>query len=115
MPQCFPLLFSYPFLSSIRWLLTIKKSILLFRDSLIELFSLKNNALFKKAEIPLDETAGSVDLVLGSFRMIKEEDLKEQYYDITRTLTIYCLIYMCVCILYDSLIICLFITIFVLF
>jgi len=73
---CFPLLFSYLFLSSIRWLLTIKKAVLLFRDSLIELFSLKNNALFKKAEIPLNETAGSVDLVLGSFR-IKEEDLKE--------------------------------------
>lgn len=87
---CFPL--SFPiFLSSIRWLLTIKKSILLFRDGFIELFSLKNNALFKKVETPSDKTAGSVDLVSGPFRVIKEKGLKKQVQccDITSTLTIY--------------------------
>lgn len=63
----FPL--SFPtFLSSIRWLLTIKKLILLSRGSLIQLFSLKNNALFKKAETP-SQTRLRVqfDLISGSF------------------------------------------------
>lgn len=69
---------SFPtFLSSIRWLLTIKKSVLLFRDGLTELFSSKNNALFKKAETPSDKIVDSADLVSGSFRVIKEEGLQE--------------------------------------
>lgn len=84
-------IFFYVSLSSIRWLLTIKKSVLLFGDGLIEVFSSKNNALFKKAETSSDETAGSVDSVSGSFRVIKEAGLKERVcYDITSILTIDC-------------------------
>lgn len=85
---------SFPtFLSSIRWLLTIKKSVLLFRDGLTELFSSENNALFKKAETPSDKTVDSVDLVSGSFRVIKEEGLQEQCCNIMNILTRYCLIF----------------------
>lgn len=86
---------SFPtFLSSIRWLLTIKKSVLLFRDGLIELFSSKNNALFKKAETPSDKTVDSVDLVSGSFRIPdqRESSLQEQCCNIMNILIRYCLI-----------------------
>lgn len=55
-----------------------EKSVLLFRAGLVKLFPLKSDALFKKAETPVDETWDLVDLVLVSFRAIKGKGLRER-------------------------------------
>lgn len=74
----FPFIFSY--VSLIHQVVADNKEVDSFvprTDGLIELFSSKNNALFKKAKTFSDETAGSVDLVSGLSRVIKEEGLEE--------------------------------------
>jgi len=78
-------LFRYFFREHLRFIHQVvagnkERSVLLFRDSLVKLFPLKNHALFKKAETPADETLDLVDLVLVLFRAIKGKGLRERLY-----------------------------------